>query len=270
MLFALDEGPRGAPVLLLLHGFASSLHSFDRMAPYLVGDHRVVRVDLLGHGRSPQHGPGFGSEGQAGLVAAALAELGVVPETVLGHSFGADVAIALAEQDQRVRRVVVVGQAPDYGSARLPRGNRLLSNKVTGPWLHRLAPAAAVERASRFAFAAQAPAHLFFDRPDRRVLDFRATSPAMYRTVLVDRPKALAARGLDARLRDLGRPALVILGARDQLYPVAATRRRYQQVPGATVEVLAQSGHSPPLEEPEQTARLIRSFIASPLPRQPS
>ncbi len=263
-----EDGAPDAPVVLLLHGFASSMHSFDRLAALLAADHLVVRVDLLGHGCSPA-ASSYDSESQAAMVGAAMADLGLRPDTVVGHSFGADVAIAVAEQARdarvgRVGRVVVVGQAPDYASARLPRGSALVSRPVVARWLVRLAPAAAINRSARFAFAPGARADLLFDHPGRRALDARATAPAMYRTVLVDRPALLARRGLDDRLRDLGRPALVILGALDQIYPAGPARARYARVPGLRVEVLPGSGHSPVLEQPEETARLIREFVAGP------
>jgi pimeloyl-ACP methyl ester carboxylesterase len=258
-----EDGPPDGPMVVLLHGYASSLHAFDRVTPILATADRVVRVDLLGHGSSPLEAPDYGAEAQAAMIARVLDQLGVTPETVVGHSFGADVAIALAEQTGRVTRVVVIGQAPDYADARLPRGNQLLSHPRAGRWLRRLAPAAAIDRASRFAFAPGAHAAELFDQPDRRSVDFRATAPAMHRTVLLDRPHALAMRGLDARLADLALPTLVILGAQDQLYPVARTQARYARVPGVRVEVLAGSGHSPPLEQPEATARLIAGFSAA-------
>jgi pimeloyl-ACP methyl ester carboxylesterase len=259
-----EDGPVDAPPIVLLHGYASSLHAYDRVTPILATTSRVIRVDLLGHGSSPLDAPDYGAEAQAAMVADVLDRLGRAPETVVGHSFGADVAIALAERTGRATRVVVIGQAADYAHARLPRGNQLLSHPLTGLWLRRLAPPAAIDRASRFAFAPGAPAAELFDQPDRRSVDFRATAPAMHRTVLLDRPRALATRGLDARLADLALPTLVILGAQDQLYPVAPTRARYACVPGVRVEVLAGSGHSAPLEQPEATARLIRDFVLEP------
>jgi pimeloyl-ACP methyl ester carboxylesterase len=118
-----------------------------------------------------------------------------------------------------------------------------------------------VRRAARFAFARGARPADLFDQPGRIVQDFRMTSPAMYRTVLVDRPRALAEQGLDARIRRLGIPTMVVLGAQDQLYPLAATRSRYAALPGVQVETLVGSGHSPNVEQPERVAQLIRDFV---------
>ena len=47
-----QDGPRDAPALLLIHGSASSTRSWDPLVPMLTRSHRVIRIDLLGHGRS--------------------------------------------------------------------------------------------------------------------------------------------------------------------------------------------------------------------------
>lgn len=259
-----EDGPADAPAVVLIHGYASSLHAFDRLTPFLAARLRVVRVDLLGHGSSVFAAPDYGHRAQARVIAGALDQAGVSASTVVGHSFGADVAIALAQLRPDLERVAVVAQAPDYTDASLPRGNQLLRPAYVGRLLRRLAPAAVVDRASRFAFAPGVDPVSLFDRPDRRATDFRATAPGVHRMVLHDRPRELAARSLDQRLADLGRPALVILGAQDQLYPVRPTQARYARVPGVRVEMLAASGHSPPLEQPEATARLIEQFAVRP------
>jgi pimeloyl-ACP methyl ester carboxylesterase len=255
------DGPPAGAVVVLLHGFASSLHSFDRVAASLSIAYRVVRIDLLGHGGSAQVADRYDSESQAVMVGEVLAQLELTATTMVGHSFGADVAIAVAERSPQVIRLVVIGQAPDYSAARIPRGDWLMRNAVSGPLLRRLAPAPLVRRAARFAFAPGARPAELFDQPERIVQDFRATAPAMYRAVLVDRPRALAEQGLDARIRRLGIPTMVVLGAQDQLYPLASTRSRYAALPGVQVETLVGSGHSPNLEQPERVARLIRDFI---------
>ena len=258
-----EDGPPDAPVVVLLHGFASSMHSFDRVASVLAADRHVVRVDLLGHGCSTKVAADFDDDRQAAMVHAVLDVLDLQPSAVVGHSFGADVAIAMAEQGGRVGRLVLIGQAPDYSHARLPRGSAVLGHRTWGPLVHRLAVGPTVNRASRFAFAPGTRAGPLFDRRDRRLADVRATAPAVYRTVLVDRPARLARHPLDTRLSDLGLPTLVVLGEQDQLYPVIVTRERYSRLPGVRVEVLAGSGHSPPLEQPDLTAQLIRDFTAT-------
>jgi pimeloyl-ACP methyl ester carboxylesterase len=44
------RGPKAAPALILLHGFGSSLQTWDEGAHDLEADHRVIRYDLPGFG----------------------------------------------------------------------------------------------------------------------------------------------------------------------------------------------------------------------------
>ncbi|GAA4905576.1 pimeloyl-ACP methyl ester carboxylesterase [Nonomuraea thailandensis] len=92
------DGPRDAPALLLVHGSASSVRSWDPMVPLLTGSHRVLRIDLLGHGRSAKPDDrSYATPDQARRAGEALDRLGVRQAVVAGHSSGGVVATALAE-----------------------------------------------------------------------------------------------------------------------------------------------------------------------------
>jgi len=82
--------------LLLVHGLASTSHIFDLMAPMLTDDFRVVAYDQRGHGKSSKPSSGYGFEAVAGDGAAVIGELHLVRPVVLGHSWGANVALELA------------------------------------------------------------------------------------------------------------------------------------------------------------------------------
>lgn len=250
-MFVTDEG-QGSPVFLLLHGFSGSHRWFDAVTPLLAAHGRVLRVDLRGHGRTGGH-TGLDAVSQAADVLGVLDSLGVSQVTAVGHSYGADVALALG---RRASGLVIIGQAPDYGGATFPRGNGLLAAPVLGPLLHRFAPADAVRRAVSYAFA---PGFAF----DPVLLcDHAATDPAVARAVIVDRRKALARRPLDEQVRDLDVPTLVILGRHDRFYPCARTAERYRAA-GARVEIIADAGHSPQVEQPSEVVDLVLSLHAN-------
>ena len=83
-LQVLEEGdPEGSPVVLL-HGATESMHWFEELGPLLGVNHRVLRVDLLGHGGSDKPGAGYAIPDQASAVAEALAKLDVAGATVVG------------------------------------------------------------------------------------------------------------------------------------------------------------------------------------------
>lgn len=111
-LHVLDVGPRSAPPIVLVHGYTASIRWWDRVIPRLARRHRVVALDLLGHGGSDKPRDGYSIPNQARVVARALAALGVSDATVVGHSMGGSVAVALAAgHPQAVERILVLDQA---------------------------------------------------------------------------------------------------------------------------------------------------------------
>ncbi len=88
-------GGEGRPVVLL-HGLASTCRIWDFVAPILARDFSVIAIDQRGHGDSgkPEQGFDFASVGSD--VAALLEGRGIQRPVLVGHSWGADVALELA------------------------------------------------------------------------------------------------------------------------------------------------------------------------------
>src|SRR5260221_10379668 len=64
-----DQGPAGAPVLLLLHGSSSSLHTWEPWVERLRDALRIVTLDLPGHGLTgPVPGDDYSPDGMVGFV----------------------------------------------------------------------------------------------------------------------------------------------------------------------------------------------------------
>jgi pimeloyl-ACP methyl ester carboxylesterase len=92
----LEEWGEGPPVVLL-HGLTGSRAYLRPFAERLARTHHVVAVDLPGHGGSDMLTP-FSFTGAARLMAAAVARVGVERPVVIGHSFGAPLAVAWAAE----------------------------------------------------------------------------------------------------------------------------------------------------------------------------
>ena len=90
-----DWGGDGRPVLLL-HGLASTCHIWDLVAPLLAEDFRIAAMDQRGHGQSAQVEEGYDFATVLGDAAAMIEHLGWERPIVVGHSWGADVALELA------------------------------------------------------------------------------------------------------------------------------------------------------------------------------
>jgi pimeloyl-ACP methyl ester carboxylesterase len=253
---------RGAPIVLI-HCFGCSLHWWDRMVPLLSPEHRVIRIDLLGHGGSAKPKTGYSIPDQGRLVAAALDRLGVQGAVVVGHSLGGTVAVSLAEQaSQLVDRVVLIDQAPDQSYGSLDFLTTLATTPVIGEALWRVRVDSLIEKGYEQAFAPGFDISSGFDNPNQVVDDNRA----MTYTSFSDSPDAEESYSddvpLDARMRAVSVPLMVIFGPEDQIYDAAPALAAYDDVPGARTEMIDGAGHSPNVEKTEQTAKLIEEFAA--------
>jgi pimeloyl-ACP methyl ester carboxylesterase len=252
----------GAPIVLV-HCFSCSLHWWDAMVPLLNEDHRIVRVDLLGHGGSEKPSSGYSIEEQAQLVAAALGEEDVQGAVVVGHSLGGAVATALAEQSsQLVDRVVIVNEAPNDSYTDIPFIAQLGRVPVIGEAIYRLTPDFAVEDAFDSAFAPDFDAEEAFENPDRVVDDFRAMTYTSYDDVASAAGDYTDESPLNERLKSALVPVLVIFGEEDQIVDAGPASEAYRDVPGSRIALVPGAGHSPNVEKPEETARLILEFAA--------
>src|SRR5690242_7975437 len=102
-----DWGGGGRPILLL-HGLASSAHIWELVAPRLRTRGRVVALDARGHGASAKPDEGYDYATIVADLAGALQALSLARPVVVGHSWGASVALAYAAQDATCAGVVLV------------------------------------------------------------------------------------------------------------------------------------------------------------------
>lgn len=251
-----EDGPRDAPAVVMLHGFACSIHWWDQMTPALARDHRVIRFDLLGHGGSEKPKKGYGMESQARLVAGALDRLGVRRAAVVGHSMGGSVATALAEQrPMLVESIVILDSPSKSGDAELPFTARLGFVPVLGQAIKRIVPDGMVRNGLESAFAEG------FEVPDRFVEDFREMTYTSYDDSHRGVDDYNKKSGLAERLADESVPLLVVFGSDDEVVDPESAQG-YRRVPGARIVVLDGAGHSPHVERPGATARLVADFLA--------
>jgi pimeloyl-ACP methyl ester carboxylesterase len=249
------DGNQSDPGIVLLHCFTCSGAWWEAINRELITDHRVIRIDLLGHGGSEKPKEGYSMENQARLVERALDRLGVRRATVAGHSMGGAVATALAERaPERVARVVIVDTNPTTGTGELPLVARIGFWPVIGEAANRLVPDPLVESQLGEAFAPG------FDTPDYALDDFRELTYSAYK-------KSASAGGdfrdemsLTERLTATGRPVMAVFGSEDQIVDVDGSLAEYRKVPGAEAHELRGVGHSPPVEKPRELVRLIRAF----------
>lgn len=268
-LQVLEQGnPQGSPIVLI-HCYTCSIDWWDSLAPRLERDHRVIRVDLLGHGGSDKPSTGYSIDDQASAVAEALAKLGVVDPTVVGHSLGGSVVTGLAEQSPRLAsRVVIIDQAPEDGFEHESVAQHVSYWPIAGQALDRLmriSPKSVVRDQYGDAFAPGYDISSGFDNPEQPVDDLRAMTYTSYDDTVDQEKKFIDEGPLEQRLAALHVPVLVIFGAEDQIYDAQEAIARYrQEVPGAQTQLLPGAGHSPNVERPNLVASLVLAFASPP------
>jgi len=251
-IYVRQDGPRDAPSLLLIHGNASSARWWDKLVPLLTKSHRVIRVDLLGYGRSAKPADrSYALPDQAHRVGAVMDRLGVERVVAVGHSSGGAAATAVAEQrPDLVAALVLINTGPHLGAYTAPP-------RAIDParW-----PDVSDEQLRQSMSAA-------FSRPGYQIppelLDeVRAMTFHSLTTATQASRDYVRERALPDRLAVLGKPLLVIFGEEDRRWR-SSSAADYRAVPGARVEMLPSLGHTPILEDPARTASCLLAFTAT-------
>jgi pimeloyl-ACP methyl ester carboxylesterase len=252
-----QDGRPGGPAVLLLQNAVAPIALWDPVVPPLADGYRVIRADLLGRGTS---GPAARCDvaAQARRAGALLDRLGVDRVTAIGHSSGGIVATALAEQRPgKVAALVLINTGPSPG-AKLPEpmAARLMQVPLVGQLLWQLKTRDTVRNAARTAFTRPV------DTPDTLIEHTLAMTYRSFAATMRGYRDYISERSIPGRLAALGLPVLVVFGAEDRRWR-ASSAAGYRDVPGARVELLPGVGHTPIIEDPQTTAKLLLDFAAA-------
>lgn len=251
----IEAGPRNASPIILIHCFTCAINWWDGMIPILARDHRVIAIDLLGHGGSEKPSSGYSIENQADLVAAVLGRLGVRDAEVVGHSLGGPISIALAEQSpQLVNRLVTIDSVPDSSYGDVGFIGELPFKPVIGETLWRIKPDFSIKDGLEVAFAPG------FEVPDEFVEDVKRMTYSAYTGSHDAYDDYTGEKALPERAAATGKPTLAIMGAEEQIASDPREALAAYSAAGAQTKLIQGAGHSPNVEKPAQTAALVLAF----------
>jgi pimeloyl-ACP methyl ester carboxylesterase len=251
-----ERGPRDGSPIVLIHCFTCAINWWDGVMPRLAATHhRVVAIDLLGHGGSEKPSSGYSIENQASLIAGVLGRLGVRDAEVVGHSLGGPVAIALAEQSPRlVNRLMAIDSIPDDSYGDVGFIGELPFKPVIGQTLWRIKPDFSIRNGLEIAFAPG------FKVPDAFVEDVKRMTYGSYTGSHEAFDDYTGEEALPQRAAATGKPVLAIMGAEEQIAKDPEEALAAYRAAGAQTKLIQGAGHSPEVEKPAQTAALILAF----------
>lgn len=243
------EGPPGAealgPPVLMLHSIGTGLHLFDPQAEALARHHRVIRMDLRGHGSSGVTSGPYSMELHARDALALLDALGVPKAHVVGLSIGGRIAMQLAAMAPgRVASLVLMDTALEFPppeawqeriDAVLAHGSGVLADTVMPRWV--LDPSQAAAKGLR----------LMLERTDRH--GYAGAAAALRDARAVEVAGKIAC------------PTTIVVGDRDIATPVEMAEAVRDAVPGSRLVVLKEAAHLPTLEQPEQSTAAILGHL---------
>jgi pimeloyl-ACP methyl ester carboxylesterase len=256
------------PVVLLIHGMASSSATWDGVIPQLGQHAAVVAPDLPGHGDSAA----AGGDQSLGALASSLRDVLMALEhdraTVVGHSLGGGVALQFAYQFPQICERLVLVSAGGLG-----RDVALFLRALAFPGLELLLPPAFTPRIRDAGASVVRLLGRIGIRPrpafeeiwrDYGMLTRKETRTAFFATLraVVD-PAGQRVSATNRLYLAAALPTLIVWGARDSIIPVRHAHEAHAAITGSRLEIFQRAGHFPQHDEPERFSRLLLEFIES-------
>ncbi|MEZ5972290.1 MAG: alpha/beta hydrolase [Hyphomonadaceae bacterium] len=259
-----DEGQQDGPVLVLIHGFSASVHTWEPWVQRLGDDYRIISLDLPGHGltRAPA-GYRASIEAYRDLVHQFLEELGVSNFSLAGSSMGGNVAweYALAYPEQ-VNALILV-DASGWEDTRAeatedPLIFKLLRNPILAPLLRDLDSTQLTRNGLEAAFFNPA---LVDDAMVTRYVQL-ARAPG-HRDILLQMTLGFRDRhyATAERLAALHMPVLILTGDTDRLVPPEHAQQFHDAIANSQLVTFTDTGHIPQEERPDESATAVSDFL---------
>jgi pimeloyl-ACP methyl ester carboxylesterase len=258
------------PVMLLVHGIASTCETWAEVMPLLGRQFTVIAPDLPGHGLSDKPPGDYSIGALATTMRDLLVALGHDRATIAGHSLGGGIAMQFAYQyPERCERLVLVSSgglgrsvSPLLRAAALP-GSELVIGAIVAPlaYLGR----GVARGMHRFGFRPAADlAEVARGFASLGVPEGRTAFLATLRSVIAPGGQRVDATNRLYLASEM--PTLIVWGERDPIIPVGHGHRAHKLMPGSSFYSFTDAGHMPQVEFPHRFADLVLEFAATTKP----
>ena len=249
----------GKTTIVLLHGTASSLHTWEGWTNILRKNYRVVSMDLPGFGLTgPDPNNDYSPQRYVRFVAEVLDEIGVDSCIMAGNSFGGYVAWNYAvSYPEKVTHLGLLNSSgyPRNDQEKLDFGFWIAGQSWAQPIVQRLTPRALIKKSVR---------NVYFD--DSKITDL--TVDRYFHMLLREGNRAgLYGRMTQVRsenpedIKKVQCPTFIMWGDHDNLVNVADASKFHKDIPNSELLIYENMGHIPMEEIPERSCQDFINFI---------
>jgi esterase len=254
-LHYLDWGDPAKPAMILIHGIARHAHTFDHIAPEFARDHRVITLDMRGHGDSAWSAEGaYLVEDHVKDLAAIIRELGLRRVTLMGNSTGGRVVQVYAGLNpEMVERLIVEDVGPERPQSIADSFTRRVAQEANG-WASEddlvkqlvaqspRTPEPLLRTYAHFGTTRRGDGRLVWKRDPNLVKGFVETELWQYVSKIVA-------------------PTIYVLGGASPIVPAATAQRLKQTLPNCEVVIMPGLGHYPSEEDRAGFLTIVKRFL---------
>lgn len=252
-----DTGVQSAQTVVLLHGFGSSLQTWDQWSSVIDQNFRVVRLDLAGFGltgESPDHD--YSDEADVERLSNFLNRIGVINPIIVGHSMGGRIAWNFASTyPQRVKKLILLAPDGFPGQGQI-LGERPYDAGAIANLIKYFMPKFLVKKSLEPAFF---DSSLISDELLDRYYDL-LRAPTV-RSAILERMKQTINSDPVPRLKAITSPTLLLWGEGDKMIPSSNSADYKRVLSNAQVVLLPKSSHLLQEENSQVSLAYVLEFI---------
>lgn len=246
---------QGMP-LLLLHGTASSLHTWDEWTRLLTRDFKIVRLDLPAFGLTgPRPDRDYRISTYVEFLDEFMDKIGIDSFHLAGNSLGGGIAfVYAANHPDKVGKLILLDPS-GFPYKEQPRIFQLAQNPIFAAAIKKVTPKSLIRQNIEEVYAND---NMVTDLLVNRYYDMLIRKGN--RQAFVDRTKIPYENDQDL-LPSIEEPTLIMWGAEDVWIPVANAQKFNELIPDSRVIIYDNVGHVPMEEHPLKTARDALDFL---------
>jgi len=254
-----DEG-KGFPIVLL-HGTASSLHTWDDWTKVLTKNYRVIRMDLPAFGiTGPNKNADYSIKAYTIFLHQFLMKINVDRFYLAGNSLGGNIAWNYtAEHPEKIRKLILVDASGLPTNKPQPAIFRMAKTPILSSFFLYVTPKFFVKKNMKEVYG-----------DENKITDSLITRYHKMalrvgnRQAFIDRAnidfKLDAKENLD-KLKSIKTPTLLIWGAKDSWIPLSNGKRMDLLLVNSKLVVIENAGHVPMEENPKESLGILKSFL---------